>query len=141
MSAVRPLGPHGADGPRETLDPVSAVPKILVLEDSPIVALDIEEELRRLAIGEVVLARDVAEAMAVLDEGDVACALLDHGLQDDTADAVAERMRAERLPFAWISGRETPGDNAEPTLEKPFTSEEMARVIGGLLDGGSREAG
>lgn len=127
--------------PRQAPDPVSAVPKILVLEDSPIIALDIEEEIRRLAIADVVLARDVPEAMALLDAGDVACALLDHGLQDDTADAVAERMRAEGLPFAWISGRETLGESAEPTLEKPFTSEEMARVIGGLLDGGSREVG
>lgn len=120
---------------------MTAVPRILVLEDSPIVALDIEEELKRLSYEEVVVVMDVPAAMAALDAGDFDCALLDYGVGEETAEAVAARLRERGTAFAWISGREFGGAMAEPVLDKPFTGEELAETIAKLLDGRQRETG
>ena len=104
-------------------------------------ALDLEEELRRLVDAEAVLASDVAEALRVLDAGGIDCALVDYTLVDGTSEALAERLVAAEIPFAWISGRVPPVEGDAPLIEKPFSSEELASVVQRLLETTRREAG
>src|ERR1700731_2543814 len=77
---------------------------VLVVEDDPIIALDFEDTLLRFGVKTVRTAGSVSRALQFIDERAPDFVLLDIGLVREKSFAVAERLEALGIPFAFISG-------------------------------------
>jgi DNA-binding response OmpR family regulator len=76
---------------------------ILVLEDEPLIALEIVDGLRR-AGASVFLAHCLRDALPLAEHPDLSAAVLDFGLRDGDAAPVCERLNARDIPFVLYSG-------------------------------------
>ncbi|MTE01067.1 response regulator [Paracoccus sp. YIM 132242] len=139
---VTPLkaGTGSGIGPAEpALVPAAALEgcTILVVEDEPLVAMDIRSELEDAGAGPVRVARTVDAALAALDGDRFDLALLDGNLKGQAVDAVAERLRRSRIPFCFVSGygrEHLPGGFEDaPLIQKPFAPAALRRVLADLL--------
>ncbi len=109
---------------------------ILIVEDNFIIALDLEETLRKLGVQNVRTTSNVASALAAIKERLPGFALLDVNLGMETSFEAATRLIALGVPFAFMTGY---GENAPfppvlaqvPRVRKPFTQQSLAAVLGG----------
>ena len=76
---------------------------ILIVEDEPLVALDVARSLED-AGAHVLTARVLDEALQKAEEPDLSAAVLDHGLSDGNTSAVCEVLKRRRIPFVLYSG-------------------------------------
>lgn len=100
--------------------------RILVVEDEPLLAMLLEENLAELGHESGGAAATVEQAMDMLDGQSFDAALLDFSLSDDTTSApVAERLRREGKPFCYLSGYSSiapdGGAPSAPLLAKPIS--------------------
>jgi light-regulated signal transduction histidine kinase (bacteriophytochrome)/CheY-like chemotaxis protein len=102
----------------------------LVLEDNMIIALDAVDMLTALGAQHVSTASRVADAMRILDQGDIEFALVDVNLGDEMSLPVVERCKAEGIPVFLATGY---GANADivsqfpgiPVIRKPYKIEHL----------------
>jgi CheY-like chemotaxis protein len=107
---------------------------VLVVEDDPIIALDFEDTVLSFGVKTVRTAGTVTRALQLIEERTPDFALLDIGLLREKSFAVAERLEALRIPFAFISGYGAdavlPAAFAQtPRLSKPCTADAMRAVL------------
>src|SRR5262245_10171809 len=76
---------------------------ILVVEDEPLIALDIVEMLKG-AGANVLEARTLRDALAMASEQDLSAAVLDHGLSEGVTSEVCEKLKQRNIPFVLYSG-------------------------------------
>jgi CheY-like chemotaxis protein len=111
--------------------------KILLVEDESIVSMLVEDMLSELGCGEIWCVSSVRDALALLDERTPDAAVLDFNLRGETAIAVAERLEAAQIPFAFATGYGRSGIPgawlARPVLQKPFKLEALADVLAALV--------
>ncbi len=98
--------PAGAAPPVRTAAALSAPLRVLVVEDSALIAMDLEAILA--AAGHTVIgpATSVAEALPLAAGDHVDVALLDVDLDGELVTPVAETLRARGIPFAFSTGFE-----------------------------------
>jgi CheY-like chemotaxis protein len=121
----------------ETMEPTSPdrLPAdVLIVEDDPIIALDLEDTLLGLGIKTVRIAGNVARAMAVIAARAPDFALLDVGLIREKSFAIAERLAASNIPFAFVTGygpdvHLPPAFANTPRLLKPFSAEALEALL------------
>jgi|SRR5262245_14192247 len=110
---------------------------ILVVEDEPLIALDISSSLRD-AGAQVVKAANVESALAAIAANRCSAAVVDYWLGVETGRAVARRLKEEHVPFLYYSGRAlddfTTGSGA-PVIAKPAGGREIVGMLRLLLDG------
>ena len=110
---------------------------ILVIEDEPLIALDLSASLRD-AGARVVQAANVESALAAIEAHACSAAVLDFWLGVETGRAVARRLKEKRVPFLYYSGRAlddlTTGSGA-PVISKPAGSREIVGMLRLLIDG------
>ena len=107
---------------------------VLVVEDDPIIALDFEDTLLGYGVKTVRSAGSVARALALIDQQPPDFALLDVGLIREKSFAVAERLEALKIPFAFVTGY---GADArlpaafidKPRLPKPYSTEALLALV------------
>lgn len=113
-----------------------AVPDdVLIVEDNFIIALDLEDSLRKLGVQNIRATSNVAAALAAIKERAPSFALLDVNLGMETSFEVATRLVALGVPFAFMTGY---GENAPfppdlaqlPRVRKPFTPQSLVAVLG-----------
>jgi CheY-like chemotaxis protein len=110
---------------------------ILVVEDHSVIALEIEDAVRRNGGRVLGPAVRVSEALALINTSPCDAALLDIKLgHGETVYAVAERLHAKRIPFAFVTGWDR--DIAEPygdapVLRKPFGEAELDNCLWALI--------
>ncbi|MEO0061742.1 MAG: hypothetical protein RLZZ08_302 [Pseudomonadota bacterium] len=117
--------------------------RVLVVEDSMIIALDTEETLLQLGIPDVAVAGTVAGALECIIGAMPHFALLDYNLGDETSEPVAAELARNGVPFYFVTGY---GDavgrltdsKAMGVLQKPFSPNDLARV---LAEAGGNAAG
>jgi DNA-binding NtrC family response regulator len=107
---------------------------VLVVEDDAIIAMDFEDTLLGFGVKVVRIAASVARALAMIDERVPEFALLDIGLVQEKSFAIAERLEALGVPFAFVSGygadASFPAAFAQkPRLPKPCTTEALEAVL------------
>lgn len=112
--------------------------RVIVVEDEYLVALDVETVLLAAGIGSVVIATTLAQATAAIAEGRPDCILLDVSLSDGTSYDLARHLRANSIPFGFVSGysntRDFPPDMVDvPLLGKPFGEKELLDFVADLL--------
>jgi CheY-like chemotaxis protein len=77
---------------------------VLIVEDDPIIALDFEDRILGLGVGRVRTAGSVARALDMIAGRAPDFALLDIELMREKSFAVAERLQALQIPFAFVTG-------------------------------------
>jgi len=110
------------------------VPIILVVEDQPLIGLSIEAFLEDAGYAVAGPFPSNAEALAWLQDGDPALAILDLGLQDGLVTILAEELRRRGVPFVVYSGHARRPDLAPELkdavwLQKPAPRNELLRAV------------
>jgi CheY-like chemotaxis protein len=123
----------------EIMEPASprtpALPNdLLLVEDDPIIALDFEDTILALGVKTVRTAAGVARALQLIAERAPDFALLDVSLVREKSFAIAERLDALKIPFAFVTGYgadvRLPQAFAErPRLAKPCSTEALETVL------------
>ena len=115
--------------------PLSALEglSILLVEDEAIVAMDIELKLEQLSLNVVGPASSLAEALDLLDRSRPDMALVDANLHGERVDALADKLEAMQVPFAFATGY---GREALPKLHqgrdvlaKPFSDARLQNAL------------
>lgn len=111
--------------------------RILVVEDEPLLAMLLEENLIDLGHEPVGAAATVDQAFAMLAGQEIDAALLDFSLgQGQTSAPIAHRLRETGTPFFYLSGHASleAADNAPdaPLLIKPVSLVDLKTAIGDL---------
>ncbi|MGH7012185.1 MAG: response regulator, partial [Caulobacteraceae bacterium] len=111
--------------------------RILVIEDEPLVAIEIEQELKARDFVVVGPASHIESARRLIAEGRFDAALLDANLGGERVDDLAAALTRSGRPFAFLSGY---GREALPAafreaelLSKPFDPERLLATVHGLL--------
>jgi CheY-like chemotaxis protein len=106
---------------------------VLIVEDDPIIALGLEDTLLGFGVPGVRVAANVAAALRAIDEHAPDFALLDVGLVGERSVAVAERLAALGIPFAFATGygaERVPEAFADrPRLPKPCTTDVLKAAL------------
>jgi CheY-like chemotaxis protein len=115
--------------------PVAPPPRVLLVEDNMIIALDTEQHLLDLGVERVDLAVSSAAALAVLDDAGPDFAVLDFNLGDETSEPVADALDARGIRFAFASGYGDVDQMARDyahkvaVLLKPYSRDDLAEVL------------
>ncbi len=108
---------------------------VLVVEDSMIIALDTEENLKRLGVPKVSVASSVAGALEAIKVHKPDFAILDFNLGAESSTPVASALSEVGVPFVLATGY---GDmesqlediGAQALLRKPYGRDEIRSVLG-----------
>ncbi|WP_240624554.1 HWE histidine kinase domain-containing protein [Aurantiacibacter odishensis] len=106
---------------------------VLLVEDSMLIALDAEDQLREMGAGNVILAASVNSAMRAMED-EVTLAMLDFNLGNETSLPIAEELREKGVPFFFASGYGAsdvipPEFASVPVITKPYTREQIEQAI------------
>jgi DNA-binding response OmpR family regulator len=107
---------------------------ILVVEDEPLIALDLIEGLKA-AGASVCGAHSVREGLVLAERPDLSAAVLDFKLSDGGAAAVCARLDERHVPFILHSGYTDVHDacHSAIVLPKPATSYQVVSAVEKLL--------
>jgi PAS domain S-box-containing protein len=110
--------------------------RVLLIEDEPLVAMDLEELLATVGCRAVATRGTVADALAFIAEGTFDVALLDASLNGEPVDAVAAALTRKGVPFVFATGYGTDALPAAfreaPVLTKPFDPEQVLAALRNL---------
>ena len=113
----------------------SSLPQhVLVVEDSMIIALDTEENLKRLGVPSVAVAGSVAGALDAISKRVPDFAIVDFNLGDESSAPVAGALRDANVPFVLATGYSELGNQAEELgasslLHKPYGRSEIEELL------------
>jgi CheY-like chemotaxis protein len=107
--------------------------RILVVEDEPLVAMNLSKSLDELGFSVVGPYSTLAKAVAAAGEREFDAALLDVNLSGETVYPVADILASKNVPFAFITGYGTaalPDKYANaPVLQKPVDNETLQLLL------------
>lgn len=107
---------------------------ILIVEDEPLIALDIRRSFEA-AGARVVVMRTLETALAAVEDPDLSAAILDHMLGKDDSSQLCERLKERDIPFVIHSGYSSLegacSDGVE--IDKPTPPQLLVTTIAGLL--------
>jgi DNA-binding response OmpR family regulator len=113
------------------------VPRILVVDDEPLVSMLVEDWLVELGCEVVGPARSVQQGLDIAGSADLDGAILDVNLGGKNSFLVAETLKRRGVPFAFTTGDgsiDAKAGFANPILlSKPFDFEGVKTVLGKLL--------
>jgi CheY-like chemotaxis protein len=112
--------------------------RFLVVEDEPLVALDISAGLQDAGADVVALTGSTSEALNVIESRPLDAALLDGNLRGRPVDEIAAMLTRRKVPFAFVTGygRESlPRTFGTVTLlAKPFSHAQLREVAVQLIE-------
>lgn len=117
-------------------------PRVLIVEDETLVAMLLEDMLSDEGYEVAGSASNVPQALKLAaGEGeDFDVAILDVNLAGQPVFAVADALAERGKPFAFATGYGQGGLpdtwRSRPTLQKPFSQADVARVLKSALNGG-----
>jgi CheY-like chemotaxis protein len=118
------------------MEPVSnGMPNdVLIVEDDPIIALDVEDTILGFGVKTVRTAANVAKALELIDLRPPEFALLDVSLIREKSFAVAERLETLKIPFAFVTGYGADAGlpvafAAKPKLPKPYSTDALQALL------------
>jgi CheY-like chemotaxis protein len=113
------------------------LPRILVVDDEPLVSMLVEDWLVELGCEVVGPARSVQQGLDLAGSAELDGAILDVNLGGKTSYAVAETLKQRGVPFAFTTGDGSVNAEsgfADPiVLSKPFDFASVKTVLGKLL--------
>jgi signal transduction histidine kinase len=117
--------------------PKLAGKRLLVVDDEPLVALDIVSALESAGADVVGPAGTAKEALAIIGKTTLDAALLDANLRGQPVDEIAAALTARNIPFLFVTGY-GPGSLPKPfaktaMLAKPFSHEQLLTAAATLV--------
>jgi CheY-like chemotaxis protein len=107
--------------------------RILVVEDEAMIALDLDAALRDCGATVVGPAGTPHEALAIIEDGKIDCALLDIKLGDEDVSAVAVALESLGVPIIFVtaySGVRLPREfEFRPLVNKPYEQRALIDLI------------
>lgn len=108
---------------------------VLVVEDSMIIALDTEENLKRLGVSNVRVESGVAGALRAIADTLPDFAIIDFNLGSESSAPVAAALRDKGVRFVLATGYSELAEDAdtlgaESVLQKPYGRAELERALG-----------
>ncbi|NJO67623.1 MAG: response regulator [Rhodospirillales bacterium] len=99
--------------------------RLLVAEDAPFIAMDVEMTLTQAGHTVIGPAASVSAALTLIDQQPIDFAFLDVDLQGERVTPVAKRLRTLGIPFVLMTGYEEerlsiPGLERVKVIRKPF---------------------
>ena len=131
---------QAAEKPRAVPDQAAkfAGKRFLVVEDEPLVALDIVAGLQKAGAEAVGPVGTPEQALAIIEKEAINGALLDANLRGRPVGDIAAALTRRRVPFVFVTGygRESlPEAFAKaPMLPKPFTEAQLLEAAADLVD-------
>ena len=117
------------------------MPRILVLDDEPLVSMLVEDWLTELGCEVVGPARSVQEGLDFAGKAALDGAILDVNLGGEYSYSVANVLKIKGIPFAFATGDgsiDAAAGFADPILlSKPFNFDGVKAVLGKLLKRGN----
>jgi DNA-binding response OmpR family regulator len=128
----------------EALAPRLSGVRILVVEDDPLLLMDLETILTDAGADLVGVCRSVAEALPCVEAEGLAAAVLDFRLGCETATPIARLLAARGTPFMFYTGQvdTEPGLAEWPdrkVVQKPALPRAIVAAVAALI--GTRNAG
>ncbi len=108
--------------------------KVLIVEDSLLLALELEAGLEDAGVHVVGCAAELSEALAMV-ELDFDVAVLDADLNGQSVAPVAEILRSMGRPFVFATGyadKAAPMGFDAPIVRKPYNVHQIARAVAGV---------
>jgi len=118
--------------------------RVLLVEDEPLIALDVEELCREHGAAQVVTVRSIDEAQS-LDFSLFDVAIVDLVLGDHSTLPLASTMQASGLPLVFTSGYSSAPELAldfgnATWLSKPYVGNVLIEALVAAITAGSRNA-
>jgi light-regulated signal transduction histidine kinase (bacteriophytochrome) len=135
QAGARSIAPRPADPVRALSGlPAGHPARVLVVEDSIIIALDTEENLKRLGVAEVRLESSVTGALAAIAEARPDFAIIDFNLGGESSEPIAAALREAGVRFVLATGYAEAGASferlgADAVLRKPYGMTEIERLL------------
>lgn len=111
-------------------------PRVLIVEDEPLVLIELEYTLTDLGYSVVKKAQDLATGLLLAQVPDVDVALLDVNLAGNTSAPIADLLQEKGVPFVLVSGYSEQGIperlRNNPRITKPFEIDTLTRTLGGI---------
>ncbi len=131
--------PDPAPPPAAAPEPSNGRGRILLVEDEPLVALDIESQLIGLGCTVIGPAATLEKAMALVEAGGFDAAFVDGNLGGRPVDSVVAALAAGGIPFTFVTGYDRDALPAAfrdaPLLAKPFCPERLAEALRSMVSG------
>jgi light-regulated signal transduction histidine kinase (bacteriophytochrome) len=130
-----PLRGEGPDKGQAVTTTLGKAPNhVLVVEDSMIIAMDTEDNLRALGVKTVTAAGNVAAALKSIEQDPPEFAVLDFNLGTETSEPVAKVLRARGIPFVLATGYGELSDKLDESgaldvLKKPYGRADLAELL------------
>ena len=107
---------------------------VLILEDEPLIALDLAEEVAAHG-GRPVVTCTVGQALSALSRVKFGAAIIDHlHGHDGTSAEVVECLHKLHTPFVVYSGYDEPGHWGDaPVVSKPAAQEHLMHIVEKVL--------
>jgi DNA-binding response OmpR family regulator len=113
--------------------------RILILEDEPVIALEIDNAISSAGYATEV-APSISAALAKITAGAFDAAVLDANVRGERVDSVALALQERNIPFLFVSGygreRLPSSCSNTPLLPKPFHPAQLVSAIRKSLVGG-----
>jgi CheY-like chemotaxis protein len=108
-------------------------PRVLIVEDEPLIALALEEALMELGFSIAGTVSQIPEALDLISREVFDVALLDVNLGLQKIDPVADVLAQRQCPFVFTTGYDRSGlpraHSHRAVLEKPFHADELAGAV------------
>lgn len=113
------------------------MPRVLIVEDEPLIAMTVEDMLIELGYDVVGIAARIDDAIAFIERDRIDAALLDVNLGADRIDPVADLLASKGCPFVFATGDGHAGLPARhagrPFVAKPFRMTDLEKALEAAL--------
>ncbi|EKF18809.1 response regulator [Nitratireductor pacificus] len=115
--------------------------RVLLVEDEPIIAMNIEQLCREHGAADVMtVASFEALVPDILDAGKISTAILDIRLSDQWTDDFARLLQDRRIPFIFATGYAAGHQVFEPfagirIVEKPYNENDLIEALAAVWSG------
>ena len=107
--------------------------RVLIVEDDPFLAIDLEDMLGAAGYKVSAVASTVTQGLNAIEVEAPEVATLDYNLGEETSDAIANALRERRIPYCYITGHTGRLDSEDvPVIDKPVASRLVVRTLDGL---------
>ena len=110
---------------------------VLIVEDQPLIALDLAEGFRSAGASALPVYR-LADALPLAERDNISGAVLDSALADGDTAGLCERLAARGIPFVIHSGYEQKPRPGGAVVPKPANVSEVVEALVGLLNAQSK---
>lgn len=110
--------------------------RVLIIEDEPLIGMEIEQIVERAGYQPVGPTMSVDQALAAIDEGGFELALVDGSLHGAPVDAIVTALAEKSIPFAFVTGftkHALPTTAVDvPIVSKPIDPKKLTDVVENL---------